>query len=115
MSPSKTPPTLEEFRVRAAQTGLTLTPEDVDDVCSDAMVALLSSLSRVHESPAAAAIDDFPAFVAVIAYRACSEHIRRKYPAFHCLRNRLRYVLQKDPQLALWGDEGAVGADLFVV
>jgi len=42
----------------------------------------------------------------VIASRACSDHIRRKYPVFHRLRNRLRYVLRTVPNLAIWQGRG---------
>lgn len=43
---SSTPPTLEEFRVRAAQSGLTLTPEDIEQL-HKGYVGLLSLMERV--------------------------------------------------------------------
>jgi len=77
--------------------------EDVEDVCSDAMVALLGRMEEFRRNPAAAAeIKDFDAYVATIARRACSAWSRRRYPAFHHLRTRLRYLLNGDSRFALW-------------
>jgi len=45
-SSNKTPPTLEEFRVRAALTGLTLTPEDIEHL-HKGYVGLLSLMERI--------------------------------------------------------------------
>lgn len=75
---------------------------DVEDVCSEAIVSLISTLQRLRESPTPEPIAEMNAFVASIAYRACSDHARRRYPEFHRLRNRLRYVLQTERDLALW-------------
>jgi RNA polymerase sigma factor (sigma-70 family) len=75
---------------------------DIEDVCSEAVVSVISSLQRLRESPAAEPIADFRAFVAAIAYRSCSDHSRRKYPEFHRLRKRLRYILQTESDFALW-------------
>ena len=75
---------------------------DIEDVCSEAVVSVISSLQRLRESPSAEPIADFRAFVAAIAYRSCSDHSRRIYPEFHRLRNRLRYVLHTEHDFALW-------------
>ncbi|PWU05481.1 MAG: hypothetical protein C5B51_14565 [Terriglobia bacterium] len=79
-------------------------PADVEDVCSTAIVSLISALDQMRESHAPETIVNFDGFIAVIAHRACSDHVRRQYPQFHRLRNRLRYVLETDTQLALWQD-----------
>jgi RNA polymerase sigma factor (sigma-70 family) len=83
--------------------------EDVEDVTSDALLAVLSKLEErkcdAHKLPG---IRDFDAYVAVIARRACSAWSRRRYPNFHNLRMRLRYLLKNDPELALWEAEGGV-------
>ena len=46
MSSSTKPPTLEEFRARAALTGLTLTPEDIEHL-HKGYVGLLSLMERI--------------------------------------------------------------------
>jgi RNA polymerase sigma factor (sigma-70 family) len=75
---------------------------DVEDVCSEAVVSVISSLQRLRDSPSAEPIADFRAFVAAIAYRSCSDHSRKIYPEFHRLRNRLRYILHTEDDFALW-------------
>jgi hypothetical protein len=46
MTPSKTPPTVEEFRARAALTGLPLTPEDIEHLYKG-YVGLLGLMERI--------------------------------------------------------------------
>jgi len=41
-----------------------------------------------------------------MAYHACDEYLRRKYPRRHQLKNRLRYVLTHQDGFALWEGEG---------
>jgi len=47
-SPSKAPPTLEEFRARAALTGLTLTEEDIGHL-HKGYLGLLDLMARIPE------------------------------------------------------------------
>ena len=77
----------------------------LEDVCSDAMMALVASLDRLRETPGSAPIENFEAYVTTIAHRACSEHFRRRYPMFHRLRNRLRYALRSGPSVGIWQNE----------
>jgi DNA-directed RNA polymerase specialized sigma24 family protein len=79
-------------------------PADIEDVCSDAMAAVMASLEQLREDGGREEIADFHAFVAVIAYRACSDWVRRRFPQFHRLRNRARYFVQSSTDLALWQD-----------
>lgn len=79
---------------------------DIEDVCSDAMVAVIASLRQIR-AVENAPIRNFPAYVSVIARRCCSEFIRRKYPQFHRLRYRLRYLLENRREFALWEDDQA--------
>jgi DNA-directed RNA polymerase specialized sigma24 family protein len=79
-----------------------VSPEDIEDVCSDAMVALLGSMERAGDD--SVRVRDLDAYTVGIARRACSAWSRRRYPAFHRLRTRLRYLLKTDPRFALWQD-----------
>jgi len=79
-------------------------PADVEDVCSDAAVALISRLGEFRNAPEGPTLAEFEAFTAVIAYRACSAFFRRARPEFHRLRNRLRYLLETQKGLAIWED-----------
>ena len=80
-----------------------LSVEDVEDVCSDAMVSLLGRMERLKaDTVGGADIEDLDAYAAGIARRACSAWSRRRYPAFHRLRTRLRAMLKTDARFALW-------------
>jgi RNA polymerase sigma factor (sigma-70 family) len=80
---------------------------DADDLQSDATMNLLSRLQECKADPRNTPINDFPSYVAVIAYRACYEFLRRKFPERHKLKNRLRYLLNHNPVFAIWeSDEG---------
>ena len=78
---------------------------DIEDVCSDAIVAVIANLREMRHVRTPS-IRNFPGYVSVIARRCCSEFIRGKYPQFHRLRYRLRYLLETRADLALWEDEG---------
>lgn len=75
---------------------------DVEDLCSETLVNLLSRLSEIRSRRAPEVIRNFRGYVAVSAYRACYEHLRRKYPKRHSLKNKLRYLLTREPGFDLW-------------
>ena len=75
---------------------------DIDDVCSQVMLQLMLRLRRERIDASLAAIDAFASYVATAAHHGCDHHIRAKYPLRWRLRNRLRYVLEHQPQFALW-------------
>jgi DNA-directed RNA polymerase specialized sigma24 family protein len=79
---------------------------DVEDLCSETLVNLLARLSEIRRSRRAQdGIRNFRGYVAVTAYRACYEYLRRKYPQRHSLKNKLRYLLTHQPGFALWETE----------
>ena len=80
--------------------------QGVEDVCSEILVQLLTRLRELKASPHQKSISNFRAYVAVVAYNACHEYIRRKYPRRYALRNRLRYLLTHDQAFALWESDG---------
>lgn len=79
-----------------------VTPQDVEDVCSDCIVALLEQIGSGLR------IEHLEAYIATVARRACSAWARRRYPAFHRLRVRLRAMLDADPRFALWEPSSGV-------
>ena len=87
--------------------------QDVDDLGSDVIVQLISRLRALKDQCGAgpdqrsSAIGDFPGYVAVTAYHACNEYLRRKRPERWRLKNRLRYLVSHQPAFGLW--EGAHG------
>jgi DNA-directed RNA polymerase specialized sigma24 family protein len=75
---------------------------DVEDVCSETLVNLLTRLNEIRSGRASEGIRNLHSYVAVAAYRACYEHLRRKYPKRHSLKNKLRYLLTHQPGFELW-------------
>lgn len=76
--------------------------KEADDVFGDAVVNLLSHLSQLKYETQSSSIRNFRSYVAVTTYRACSEHLRRRYPQRHRLKNKLRYFLNHQSGFALW-------------
>lgn len=75
----------------------------VEDVTSDTVVSFILYAEQLRQG-GAAPIGNLEAFVAMLAARACNSYFRRVYPTFHGLRNRLRYLFEKYPELARWSD-----------
>lgn len=75
---------------------------DVEDLCSETLVKVLSRLSEMRSRRAPEVVRNFRGYVAVTTYRACYEYLRRKYPKRHSLKNKLRYLLTHEPRFELW-------------
>lgn len=73
-----------------------------EDVCSEIRVHLLTRLGEMRAAPAKKGIRNLRSYVAVTAYRACYEYLRRKYPKRYSLKNKLRFLLSQKPEFALW-------------
>jgi len=81
--------------------------QDSEDVRSEVVSQLLVRLRDLKAHSDSQVISNFRAYVAVTTYRACDECLRQKHPQRQRLKNRLRYLLSHQPQLALWpGEEG---------
>lgn len=73
-------------------------PADAQEVQQQVHLKLLARLRSTSETP----LQDFPAYVAVVAYNACAEWQRQRQPRRHGLKNRVRYLLNHTNGLALW-------------
>ncbi len=82
--------------------------EDAEDLHGEALLQLLARLQAFRADPEGRAIGNFRGYVAVTTYNACYEYLRRKYPQYQHLKNRLRYLLTHQPGFALWEGENAV-------
>src|SRR3954453_6088534 len=80
--------------------------QDVEDVGSEGLGALISRLRRIKDD-GAEAIGVFSGYTAVASYHACNEYLRRKYPNRHRLKTKLRYLLTTEKRFSIW--EGAGG------
>lgn len=79
-----------------------------EDVCSEIRLQLLTRLAEIREDRRNQngqndpEIRDFRSYVAVVAFRACYEHLRRKYPKRYSLKNKLRFLLSHKAEFSLW-------------
>jgi DNA-directed RNA polymerase specialized sigma24 family protein len=76
--------------------------EDVEDITSEVLLALVPRLRALREEESAPPIDNLADYTATVAYNAFAHYLRRRHPARSRLKNRLRYVLTHDRRLALW-------------
>src|SRR5256885_883260 len=51
-------------------------PGDVDDVCGEALLAVLRRIQKARDT--GTEIADFRSYVAVVAYHACDAHVRSR-------------------------------------
>lgn len=80
--------------------------QEAEDIHSEAIFHLVSRLRDLQANPDIKPISNFRSYVAVVSYNACNEHLRRKYPLRHSLKNRLSYVLTHQPGMSLWQSGG---------
>jgi len=79
---------------------------DGEDVCNDVLAQIIHRLQELKSDPGQDPIRDFRGYVAVAAYHGCDEYLRRKYPQRHRLKNKIRYVIGKQPCFSLAEDAG---------
>ena len=77
--------------------------QDREDVEGEVILDLTARL-KSQKQENGSAIERFSAYVAVCAQNACDRYLRRRYPGRHRLKNRLRYLIGKTPEVALWED-----------
>jgi DNA-directed RNA polymerase specialized sigma24 family protein len=87
------------FKLRLSNTNVT--PE-ADDIRQEALTEVLAELRKFQSQPEHHPIGDVRGLAATIAYRACYRWLRRQSPRRHALKNRLQYLLTRQPGLALW-------------
>jgi RNA polymerase sigma factor (sigma-70 family) len=91
-----------KLRLPAGTSSESRSSEDAEDMRSEVMVQLLSRLSELKENPGEKSINNFQGYVAAITYSAWHEHLRRKHPQRHMLKNKLRYLLAHRASFAVW-------------
>ena len=76
--------------------------QDAEDVYGEFVAQLLAAFAVAKTAPAARRIGDFRSYGAVTIITRCHHHLRRKYPQRWRLKNRVRYLLTHQRELALW-------------
>lgn len=81
--------------------------EDLEDVHAGVLLGLAAHLRTLRaRGSSEPPIRDFAGYVAVVAHNACHTFLRQRYPQRARLRTRTRYVLTRDPRLAMWEANG---------
>jgi hypothetical protein len=78
---------------------------DAEDLYCDILAELVGRLGELRSAPGSVVIRDFRRYVAGVANNACHSYLRRKYPLRASLKNKLRYLLSKKAEFALWETE----------
>jgi DNA-directed RNA polymerase specialized sigma24 family protein len=80
---------------------------DLEDVHAGVLLRLAAHLRTLRaRGDSEPPIRAFASYVAVIAHNACHAFLRERSPQRARLRTRTRYVLTRDPRLALWEGSG---------
>ena len=81
--------------------------QDALEIIGDVQAALVSHLRNLKSQNGEADITDFKSYAATIAFNACHQYLRQKYPVRTQLKYKLRYLLTHQQNFALWQhDEG---------
>jgi RNA polymerase sigma factor (sigma-70 family) len=80
--------------------------QDAEDVTAEVAMRLLKKLRDLKADAPETMAGGFRGYVAVAAYNACYEYLRREYPNRSQLKARLRYALKRGREFALWLGEG---------
>ena len=84
-----------------------ISDDEAADLAGEVTLKLVARLRELKSDPIAKAVHSFRGYVAVTAYHACDEYLRKKNPRRNSLKNQLRYVITHSVGFALWeGDEG---------
>lgn len=88
--------------------------QDAGDIAAMVHLRLLLKLRDLSSSPDDA-VRDLPRYVAGLTYNAINDHLRAAFPAHTRLKNRIRYILMRDPRLTRWTvhDEIVAGLAAF--
>ena len=82
--------------------GSVLLHPDAEDLCHDVIARLIRHLEflRLRRDPVG--IRDFSQYAGRVAVNACNDYLRQRYPARARLKDKLRDLLERHPDFALW-------------
>jgi len=80
---------------------------DAEDLYHDILTRLVTALRRLATGERAAVITDVGQYAQRVAINCCNDYLRMKYPQRTRLRDRLRDLLERQPDFAIWrSDDG---------
>ena len=94
-----------------ARRGYGMTADETGDIASSVILRLVHRLRR-DEASETSAIGRFDDFVATLTYHVIYDHLRNRFPERARLKDRLRYVVTRDPRLASWTSPSGMLAGL---
>ncbi len=71
--------------------------QEAQDLVQDVLAELAEAIVARGDK-----IGDLKSYAAVVAYHACAQHLRDRFPAHTRLKNKLRYFLNHEPGFAVW-------------
>jgi RNA polymerase sigma factor (sigma-70 family) len=77
-------------------------PDQVEDLCHEALAALIGRLRALRGDPAGPVIEDFGAYAAGVTSNAVNRFLANLYPEHNRIRRRLRLVCTTDRRLRIW-------------
>jgi len=72
------------------------------DLLGAVQTILLETFLDLRRRPDSKPISNVRSYVAAITFNACHQFLRRKYPQWFQLKNKLRYILTHDSEFSLW-------------
>jgi hypothetical protein len=82
-------------------------PDQLEDVCNDALASLIARLRALRRDAAPSApIADFNAYAAGVTANAVNQFLAARYPERNRIRRRLRLVCTSDRRLRIWETAG---------
>jgi RNA polymerase sigma factor (sigma-70 family) len=103
-------PLIKRIVARCARSDRVLREQDADDVISTVTLRLVRKLRFLVAEQGA--IGRFEDYVATLTYNTVYDFLRRRFPERSRLKNRLRYVLTRDPRFSLWNAPSGTAAGL---
>src|SRR5215469_1894370 len=76
--------------------------QDAEDICGEVILRLMNRLHELKRDPLNKPIANLRSYFAVMAYNACDEYLRKRYPERHRFKNKVRYLLSRQAGFALW-------------
>jgi hypothetical protein len=81
------------------------TAQEVEELCSEAVLQVLSWLKDFKSRREQRTVNNFPGLVAVIAFRACSGYMRELDPGRASFVRKIRYCLDSNPDFDIWRND----------
>jgi RNA polymerase sigma factor (sigma-70 family) len=81
--------------------------ESVDDLASEVMLVLVRRTRELQADGSLESIQNFTGYAVTIASNVCNAYLRRRYPAWTRLKNQVRYLATRDPEIELRHQQNA--------